>query len=85
MCYIPISSTAQNKEGSKEQNSPTEKHKHISYFQYTASSGRKFLVYPEATLSRGISAQHRAGHFEKQNAPLRRVFLVKHFFGVIPS
>jgi hypothetical protein len=86
MCYIPISSTAQKKEGSKEQNSPTEKHKHISYFQYTASSGRKFLVYPEATLSRGISALSIGpGHFETPNAPLRRVFSFKTFFLVIPS
>jgi hypothetical protein len=39
-------------------------------------------VYPEATLSRGISALHRAGHFEKQNALLQRVF---YLFLVIPS
>jgi hypothetical protein len=70
MCYIPISSTAQKKEGSKEQNSPTEKHKHISYFQYTASSGRKFLGYPEATLSRGISALSIGLGILKRKMPL---------------
>jgi hypothetical protein len=70
MCYIPISSTAQKKEGSNEQNSPTEKHKHISYFQYTASSGRKFLGYPEATLSRGISALSIGLGILKRKMPL---------------
>ncbi len=70
MCYIPMSSTAQKKEGSKEQNSPTEKHKHISYFQYTASSGRKFLGYPEATLSRGISALSIGLGILKRKMPL---------------